>query len=233
MSENLRKLIGVAVMAAIVVVGVVVTNGDDSDSSRTRNVAFGLPKGAGLDAQVQQPGDAENDLVIAMAAAAKCEEGHGLISTGDPVSPWRCGPLLSEMATVGIEDRVSRIESALQGNSPVANESAELAQDLDDHLMAESLRRQRQENWRDLFAGYVGFLVRASGFLIGVEVEVARAAVLQIGLGFEHNLADGEATGEIERRGTWRDERNSATIVGVSTLNGIVETVQNRDTPGN
>ena len=43
MSENLRKLIGVAVMAAIVVVGVVATNGDDSDSSRTRNVAFGLP----------------------------------------------------------------------------------------------------------------------------------------------------------------------------------------------
>ena len=71
MSENLRKLIGVAVMAAIVVVGVVATNGDDSDFARTRNVAFGLPKGAGLDAQVQQPGDAENELVIAMAAAAQ------------------------------------------------------------------------------------------------------------------------------------------------------------------
>ena len=40
MSENLRKLIGVAVMAAIVVVGVVATNGDDSDFDRTRNAAF-------------------------------------------------------------------------------------------------------------------------------------------------------------------------------------------------
>ena len=40
MSESLRKLIGVAVMAAIVVVGVVATNGDDSDSVRTRNAAF-------------------------------------------------------------------------------------------------------------------------------------------------------------------------------------------------
>ena len=40
MSENVRKLIGVAVMAAIVVVGVVATSGDDSDSSRTRNAAF-------------------------------------------------------------------------------------------------------------------------------------------------------------------------------------------------
>ena len=38
MSENLRKLIGVAVMAAIVVVGVVATSGDDSDF--TRNAAF-------------------------------------------------------------------------------------------------------------------------------------------------------------------------------------------------
>ena len=40
MSENLRKLIGVAVMAAIVVVGVVATNDDDSDVDRTRNAAF-------------------------------------------------------------------------------------------------------------------------------------------------------------------------------------------------
>ena len=108
MSENLRKLIGVAVMAAIVVVGVVATSGDDSDFDRTRNVAFGLPKGAGLNAQIQQPGDAENDLVIAMAAATKCDEGHVLISTGDPLEPWRCGPLLEELATVFDEDRRPR-----------------------------------------------------------------------------------------------------------------------------
>ena len=58
MSENLRKLIGVAVMAAIVVVGVVATSGADSDF--TRNTAFGVPKlGSGLDDQVRQPGDAE------------------------------------------------------------------------------------------------------------------------------------------------------------------------------
>ena len=40
MSENVRKLIGVAVMAAIVVIGVVATSGNDSDFSRTRNAAF-------------------------------------------------------------------------------------------------------------------------------------------------------------------------------------------------
>ena len=41
MSENLRKLIGVAVMAAIVVVGVVVTNDDDSEFTRNRALRRG------------------------------------------------------------------------------------------------------------------------------------------------------------------------------------------------
>ena len=41
MSENLRKLLGVAVMAAIVVVGVVVTNDDDSDFTRNRALRRG------------------------------------------------------------------------------------------------------------------------------------------------------------------------------------------------
>ncbi len=103
MSENLQKLIGVVVMAVLVVVGVVVSSGDDTDF--TRNTAFGVPKlGGGLDDQVQQPGDAENDLVLAMAAAAKCGEGHVLISTGDPVSPWRCGPLISDVAMAVVEE---------------------------------------------------------------------------------------------------------------------------------
>jgi len=120
-SENLRKLIGVAVMAAIVVVGVVATNDDDSDFDRTRNVAFGLPKGAGLDAQVQQPGDAELDLTQAMKAAAKCEEGHVLISTGDPVSPWRCGPLLNSLLDriASVENGVTRLGNA--GENAPAN----------------------------------------------------------------------------------------------------------------
>jgi hypothetical protein len=39
-SENLQKFIGIAVMALIVVVGVVATNNDDSDFDRTRNAAF-------------------------------------------------------------------------------------------------------------------------------------------------------------------------------------------------
>ena len=109
MSENLRKLIGVAVMAAIVVVGVVATSGDDTDF--TRNAAFGLPtKLKSLNNQIQQPGDAENDLARAMAAAAQCGEGYVLVSTGDPVSPWRCGIPLAEVATIEIVE-----------NTPVAD----------------------------------------------------------------------------------------------------------------
>ena len=53
MSENVRKLIGVAVMAVIVVVGVVATSGDDSDSSRTRNAAF--MKLDGVKSQMPEP----------------------------------------------------------------------------------------------------------------------------------------------------------------------------------
>jgi hypothetical protein len=103
-SENVRKLVGVAVMAVLVVVGVVVSSGDDTDY--TRNTAFEVPKfGGDLNDQGQQPGDAELELTQAMKAAAKCEEGHVLISTGDPVSPWRCGPLLIELATVAEEAR--------------------------------------------------------------------------------------------------------------------------------
>ncbi len=52
MSENLQKLIGVAAMAVLVVVGVVVSSGDDTDF--TRNLAFGSG-GTGK-------GSSENDL---------------------------------------------------------------------------------------------------------------------------------------------------------------------------
>ena len=52
MSENLRKLIGVAVMAAIVVVGVVVTNDDDSDFTRNAWLFQGVNQ-AGDDGEIE------------------------------------------------------------------------------------------------------------------------------------------------------------------------------------
>ena len=220
MSENLRKLIGVAVMAAIVVVGVVATNGDDSDFARTRNNAFGLPKGAGLDAQIQQPGDAENDLVIAMAAAAKCDEGHVLISTGDPVSPWRCGPLLSEMATVGIEDRVSQIEASLEQALPLVGDAlrydgptAEEILVLIENLVGQPLGGMN--------SGKAERIAR-SGFLIGVPLQIAEQVVRSLGLGFRHEFQDGRDLDPIEDFGTFRDPIGYMAAVIVDTRRGVV-----------
>ena len=52
MSENLRKLIGVAVMAAIVVVGVVATSDDDSDFTRNAMLFQGITQ-AGDDGEIE------------------------------------------------------------------------------------------------------------------------------------------------------------------------------------
>ena len=85
MSENLRKLIGVAVMAAIVVVGVVATNGDDSDFDRTRNAAF------------VKLGDIKGEV-----------KDDGAASKGGDC----CDETLYRLGQ--IEDRLSQIETSLQ-----------------------------------------------------------------------------------------------------------------------
>jgi len=204
-SENLRKLIGVAVMAAIVVVGVVATSGDDSDSSRTRNAAFAKGGVMAKEAPPAKGGDC-------------CDE-----------TLYRLGQ---------IEDRLSRIELALEANVPVERLSEEerariefgQARDALAVALDAYVSRNLGEDWFDssITNGAVGSRIFESGLLYGVQVEVARAAVLQIGLGFEHNLADGEFTGEIARRGTRRDTENRALVIWVETRNGIVETVRYR-----
>ena len=203
MSENLRKLIGVAVMAAIVVVGVVATSGDDSDF--TRNAAFAKGGVMAKEAPPAKGGDC-------------CDE-----------TLYRLGQ---------IEDRLSRIELALEANVPVERLSEEerariefgQARDALAVALDAYVSRNLGEDWfdRSITNEAVGSRIFESGLLYGVQVEVARAAVLQIGLGFEHNLADGEFTGEIARRGTRRDTENRALVIWVETRNGIVETVRYR-----
>ena len=211
MSENVRKLIGVAVMTAIVVVGVVATSGDDSDSSRTRNAAFAKGGVMTKEAPPVKGGDC-------------CDE-----------TLYRLGQ---------IEDRLSRIELALEANVPVERLSEEerariefgQARDALAVALDADVSRRWGEDWFDSSTtnGAVGSTIFESGLLYGVQVEVARAAVLQIGLGFEHRLADGEFTGEIARRGTRRDRENRAVVIWVETRNGIVETVRYRVfEPGN
>ena len=211
MSENLRKLIGVAVMTAIVVVGVVATSGDDSDSPRTRNAAFAKGGVMTKEAPPAKGGDC-------------CDE-----------TLYRLGQ---------IEDRLSRIELALEANVPVERLSEEerariefgQARDALAVALDADVSRRWGEDWFDSSTtnGAVGSTIFESGLLYGVQVEVARAAVLQIGLGFEHQLADGEFTREIARRGTRRDTGNRALVIWVETRNGIVETVRYRVVePGN
>ena len=200
MSENLRKLIGVAVMAAIVVVGVVATSGDDSDF--TRNAAFAKGGVMAKEAPPAKGGDC-------------CDE-----------TLYRLGQ---------IEDRLSRIELALEGIAPVERLTEEERARIEFGQARDSLAialdayldRNMSEDWFNRFsAGSVGSNIVESGLLHGVQVEVARLAVRQIGIGFVHDKADGEWTGEIAHRGTRREVRtNNATVMRVWTRNGIVETV--------
>ena len=215
MSENLRKLIGVAVMAAIVVVGVVATNGDDSDFDRTRNAAF------------VKLGDIKGEV-----------KDDGAASKGGDC----CDETLYRLGQ--IEDRLSRIELALEANAPVERLTEEerariefgQARDALAVALDAYLDRNMSEDWFNsaYSAEALGSEIRESGLLHGVQVEVARLAVRQIGVGFEHGRADGERTGEIAHRGTRRDIRNQATVMTVGTRNGIVETVRGeRFEPGN
>jgi hypothetical protein len=214
-SENLQKFIGIAVMAVIVVVGVVVTNDDDSDFTTTRNAAF------------VKLGDIKGEV-----------KDDGAASKGGDC----CDETLYRLGQ--IEDRLSRIELALEANAPVERLTEEerariefgqardaLAVALDSYL-----DRNMSEDWFNSFSALaLGSNIEESGLLHGVQVEVARLAVRQIGVGFRHGLADGEPTGEIAHRGTRRAENsNNATVMTVVTRNGIVETVRHGSfAPGN
>ena len=112
MSENLRKLIGVAVMAAIVVVGVVATSGDDSDFARTRNAAF-IKGGVTVeDAGAQKGGGC-------------CDE-----------TLYRLGQIEDRLSQLSeIEDRLSQIETSLQQALPIVRD----AQLVDDGPTVEEL----------------------------------------------------------------------------------------------
>ena len=207
MSENLRKLIGVAVMAAIVVVGVVATSGDDSDFDRTRNAAF------------VKLGDIKGEV-----------KDDGAASKGGDC----CDETLYRLGQ--IEDRLSRIELALEANAPVERLAEEerariefgQARDALAITLDAYLDQNMGENWfNERTALALGSEIFESGLLYGVQVEVARLAVRQIGVGFVHGLADGEETGEIAHRGTRRQVRsNEATVMNVGTRNGIVERVR-------
>ncbi len=66
MSENVRKLVGVAIMAALVVVGIAVSSGDDTDF--TRNLTVGVNPGSDVK-------DVDTLILVALADIAETLEG--------------------------------------------------------------------------------------------------------------------------------------------------------------
>ena len=124
MSENLRKLIGVAVMAAIVVVGVVATNGDDFDSSRTRNGVFvklGDIKGdfkddgGGKNEEIVFESKRRNVLALGGDSVASVIVGDNHFrDVGDPTSALKkladtAEPLVGEDKGLGVRGPLSKL----------------------------------------------------------------------------------------------------------------------------
>ena len=98
-SENLRKLIGVAVMAAIVVVGVVATSGDDSDF--TRNAAFAKDGVMAKEAPPTKGGDCCDEglyrIRLIENRLARLEASLNLRAVGNEIeSPTRRADLIIE-----------------------------------------------------------------------------------------------------------------------------------------
>ena len=122
MSENLRKLIGVALMAAIVVVGIVATN--DNDSDFTRNAAFiklGDIKGdfkddgGGKNEEIVFESKRRNVLALGGDSVASVIVGDNHFrDVGDPISALKkladtAEPLVGEDKGLGVRGPLSKL----------------------------------------------------------------------------------------------------------------------------
>ena len=122
MSENLRKLIGVAVMAAIVVVGIVATNDNDSDFAR--NAAFvklGDIKGdfkddgGGKNEEIVFESKRRNVLALGGDSVASVIVGDNHFrDVGDPTSALKkladtAEPLVGEDLGLGVRGPLSKL----------------------------------------------------------------------------------------------------------------------------
>ena len=122
MSENLRKLIGVALMAAIVVVGIVATN--DNDSDFTRNAAFiklGDIKGdfkadgVGKNEEIVFESKRRNVLALGGDSVASVIVGDNHFrDVGDPTSALKkladtAEPLVGEDLGLGVRGPLSKL----------------------------------------------------------------------------------------------------------------------------
>ena len=206
MSENLQKLIGVVVMAVLVVVGVAVSSGDDSDF--TRNTAFTKGGAIAKDAGAEKGGDC-------------CDE-----------TLYRLGQIEDRLSQLSeIEDRLSQIESSLQQALPLVRD-AQLVDDgptVEELLVAlENLAGQPLDHIRT--AG-LSTLVQTSRLLVGVPLQTAQQVVRSLGLGFMHQTQDGRDLDPVENWGTRRDIDGRMALINVDTRDGVVVRVQHTRAP--
>ena len=230
MSENLRKLIGVAVMAAIVVVGVVTTSGDDSDFARTRNAAF-IKGGVTVeDAGAQEGGGCCDETLYRLGQIE--DRLSQLSQIEDRLSQLsEIEDRLSQLSE--IEDRLSQIETSLQQALPIVRD-AQLVDDgptVEELLVAlENFAGQPFDDMR-AFALAVS-VIQESRLLVGVPLQTAQQVVRSSGLGFMHDSQDGRDLDAVVNWGTRRDFDGAMAGIGVQTRNGLVSEVRSyRFTP--
>jgi hypothetical protein len=192
-SENLQKFIGIAVMAVIVVVGVVVTNNDDSDFDTTRNAAF------------VKLGDIKGEV-----------KDDGAASKGGDC----CDETLYRLGE--IEDRLSQIETSLQQALPLVRD-AQLGDGptVEELLVAlENFAGQPLDQMTtEALAGHV---IQRSRLLVGVPLQTAQQVVRSLGIGFRHVSQDGRDLDPVEDYGTRRNLNGGMSAILVETRDGVV-----------
>ena len=193
MSENLQKFIGIAVMAVIVVVGVVVTNNDDSDFDTTRNAAF------------VKLGDIKGEV-----------KDDGAASKGGDC----CDETLYRLGE--IEDRLSQIETSLQQALPLVRDAQLGDGPTVEELLVALENFAGQPLDRMTTEALAGSVIWRSRLLVGVPLQTAQQVVRSLGIGFRHLSQDGRDLDPVEDFGTRRNLNGGMSAILVETRDGVV-----------
>jgi hypothetical protein len=192
-SENLQKFIGIAVMAVIVVVGVVVTNNDDSDFDTTRNAAF------------VKLGDIKGEV-----------KDDGAASKGGDC----CDETLYRLGE--IEDRLSQIETSLQQALPLVRDAQLGDGPTVEELLVALENFAGQPLDRMTTEALAGYVIQRSRLLVGVPLQTAQQVVRSLGIGFRHLSQDGRDLDPVEDFGTRRNLNGGMSAILVETRDGVV-----------
>ena len=193
MSENLQKFIGIAVMAVIVVVGVVVTNNDDSDFDTTRNAAF------------VKLGDIKGEV-----------KDDGAASKGGDC----CDETLYRLGE--IEDRLSQIETSLQQALPLVRDAQLGDGPTVEELLVALENFAGQPLDRMTTEALARHVIQRSRLLVGVPLQTAQQVVRSLGIGFRHVSQDGRDLDPVEDYGTRRNLNGGMSAILVETRDGVV-----------